>query len=58
MKTMLRDTSKFVAAAALAMVKFHEPSFDKVVEDVDLAELVSSEDVQAATEKVIKKFDI
>jgi hypothetical protein len=40
------------------MVKFHEPSFDKVVEDVDLAELVSSEDVQAATEKVIKKFDI
>jgi hypothetical protein len=47
MKTLLLDTSKFVAVAALVTVKFHESSFDlqKVAEDVDLDELVSSEDV-------------
>jgi hypothetical protein len=46
MKTLL-DTSKVAVAAALATMKFHKLSFDvqKVVEDVDLAELVSSEDV-------------
>jgi hypothetical protein len=41
-------------------MKFHESSFDlqKVAEDVDLAELVNSEDVQAAAKEVIKKFDL
>jgi hypothetical protein len=42
MKALLLDTSKLVTAAALAAVKYYEPSFDlqKVVEDIDLSELV------------------
>jgi hypothetical protein len=54
------DTSKFAVNTAAVMVKFHEPSFDlqKVAEDVDLAELVGSEDIQAAIDEVIKKFDL
>jgi hypothetical protein len=46
-------------AAALSTVKYHDPSFDlqKVLEDVDLSGLVGSEDVMAAAEEVVKKFD-
>jgi hypothetical protein len=60
MKALLFDTSKLVMVAALAVVKYHEPSFDlqKVAEDVDLPELVDCEDVQAAVEEVVKKFDL
>lgn len=60
MKTLLLDTNKIFVAAALATVKFHEPSFDlkKVAEDVDLAELVSGEDFQVTVEEVIKKFGL
>jgi hypothetical protein len=38
MMALLLDTSKLAAAAALAEVKYHQPSFDlhKVAEDVDL----------------------
>jgi hypothetical protein len=41
-------------------VKFHKLAFDlqKVAENIDLAELVGSEDVQAAAEVVIKKFNL
>jgi hypothetical protein len=41
------------------MVKFHEPSFDpqKVAKDVDLSGLVRREDIQAAIEEVVNKFD-
>jgi intergrase/recombinase len=47
MKTLLLDTSKLAAAATLATVKYHEPSFDlqKVAEDVNLSELVNREDI-------------
>jgi hypothetical protein len=47
MKTLLLDTSKLATATVLVTVKFHEPSFDlqKVVEDVDLSELVNHEDI-------------
>jgi hypothetical protein len=47
MKAPLRDTSKLAATATLAAVKYHEPSFDlqKVVEDVNLSELVDRADV-------------
>jgi hypothetical protein len=57
---LLLDTSKLAAAATLAAVKYHVPSFDlqKVAEDVDLSELVNHEDVQAAAEEVVKKFDL
>jgi hypothetical protein len=60
MKALLLGTSKLVAAAALAAVKYHKPSFDleKVVEDIDLLELVEREDVQAATEDAVKKFNL
>jgi hypothetical protein len=57
MRALLLDTSKLPAAAALATVKFHELTFDlqKVAKDVDLAELVNSEDIQAAAGEIIKK---
>jgi hypothetical protein len=60
MKTLLLDTSKLATTTMLAMVKYHEPSFDqhKVMEDVDLSELVNREDIQAAAEEVVKKFDL
>jgi hypothetical protein len=47
MKALLLDTSKLAAAATLAVVKYHEPSFDlqKVAKDVDLSELVDHADV-------------
>jgi hypothetical protein len=38
-------------------VKYHEPLFD-LQKDVDLSELVNCEDIQAAIEEVIKKFDL
>jgi hypothetical protein len=58
-KGLLLDTANLVAAAALSTVKYHDPSFDlqKVTEDVDLSGLVRHEDVVAATEEVVKKFD-
>jgi hypothetical protein len=58
-KVLLLDTAKLAAAAALSMVKYHDPSFDlqKVSEDMDLSGLVRREDVVAAAEEVINKFD-
>jgi hypothetical protein len=43
----------------LSTIKYHDPSFDlqKVSEDVDLSGLVRREDVVAAAEEVVKKFD-
>jgi hypothetical protein len=60
MKVLLLDTSRLTAAATLATVKFHEPTFDlqKVMEDVDLMELVASEDVRDTAEEIIKKVDL
>jgi hypothetical protein len=56
---LLLDNANLVAAAVLLMVKYHDPSFDlqKVSEDVDLSGLVRREDIVAATEEVLKKFD-
>jgi hypothetical protein len=47
------DTTKLAAATTLPKVKYHESSFDlqKIVEDIDLSELVNREEV-------IKKFDL
>jgi hypothetical protein len=60
MKVLLLDTSRLIVAATLATVKFHEPTFDlqKVTEDVDLMELVASEDVRDTAEEIIKKVDL
>jgi hypothetical protein len=60
MKALLLDNSKLATAAMLAAVKYHESSFHlhKVTEDVDLSELVNREDIQAAAEEVVKKFDL
>jgi hypothetical protein len=43
----------------LLTVKYHDLSFDlqKVSEDVDLSGLIRREDIVAAAEEVIKKFD-
>jgi hypothetical protein len=53
------DTAKVAAATALSTVKYHDLSFDlqKVSEDVDLSGLVRCEDVVAAAEEVVNKFD-
>jgi hypothetical protein len=58
-RDLLLDTAKLAAAMALLSVKYHEPSFDlqKVAEDVDLFGLVRREDIVAATEEVVSKFD-
>jgi hypothetical protein len=58
-KGLLLDTTNLAAAAALSTVKYHDPSFDlqKVSDDVDLSGLVRCEDIVAASEEVIKKFD-
>jgi hypothetical protein len=58
-KGLLLDTANLAAAAALSKVKYHDPSFDlqKVSEDVDLSGLVRREDIVAAAEEVVKKFD-
>jgi hypothetical protein len=48
-----------VAAAALSTMKYHDSSFDlqKVSEDIDLSGLVGREDIMAAAEEVVNKFD-
>jgi hypothetical protein len=58
-KDLLLDTANLLVAAALSMVKYHDPSFDlqKVSEDMDLSGLMRREDIVAAAEEVIKKFD-
>jgi hypothetical protein len=58
-KGLLLDTANLAAAAALSIVKYHDPSFDqqKVSKDVDLSGLVRREDVVAAAGEVVKKFD-
>jgi hypothetical protein len=58
-KGTLLDTAKLMAPTALSTVKYHDPSFDlqKVSEDVVLSGLVRHEDVVAAAEEVINKFD-
>jgi hypothetical protein len=58
-KGLLLDTANLATAAALSTVKYHDPSFDlqKVSEDMDLSGLIRREDVVAAAEEVVKKFD-
>jgi hypothetical protein len=58
-KGQLLDTANLAAAAALSMIKYHDPSFDlqKVSEDVDLSGLVRREDIVATAEEVVKKFN-
>jgi hypothetical protein len=58
-KGLLLDTANLAAAAALSTVKYHDPSFNlqKVSEDVDLSGIVRREDIVAAAEEVVKKFD-
>jgi hypothetical protein len=58
-KGLLLDTTNLAVAAALSTVKYHDPSFDlqKVSKDVDLSGLIRREDVVAALEEVVKKFD-
>jgi hypothetical protein len=58
-KGLLLDTANLAAAAALSMVKCHDPSFDlqKVSEYVYLSSLVRREDILAAAEEVVKKFN-
>jgi hypothetical protein len=58
-KGLLLDTANLAAAVVLSTVKYHNPSFDlqKVSEDVDLSGLIKREDVVAAAEEVVKKFD-
>jgi hypothetical protein len=58
-KGLLLDTANLAAAAALSTVKYHDPSFDrqKVSKDVDLSGLIKREDIVAAAEEVVKKFD-
>jgi hypothetical protein len=43
----------------LSTVKHHDPSFDlqKLSEDVDLSGLIRREDLVAAVEEVVKKFE-
>jgi hypothetical protein len=57
-RDLLLDTAK-LAATMLSTVKYHEPSFDlqKVAEDVNLSGLVRREDIMAATEQVVSKFN-
>jgi hypothetical protein len=58
-KGLLLDTANLVAAVALSTIKYHDPSFDlqKVSQDVDLSGLIRREDVAAAAEEVVNKFD-
>jgi hypothetical protein len=58
-KGLLLDTANLAAAAVLSTVKHHNPSFDlqKVSEDMDLSGLIRHEDIIAAAEEVVKKFD-
>jgi hypothetical protein len=59
LKGLLLDTANLAAATALSTVKYHSPMFDlqKVSEDVDLSGLIRREDVVAAAEEIVKKFD-
>ena len=59
-KTLLMDSGKLAAATAVATVKHHEPSFDlgKVKEELDLVQLVASEEIQAAADDIMKKIDL
>jgi hypothetical protein len=59
MKGLLLYTANLAAAAALSMVKYHNPSFNlqKVSEDVDLSSLVRRENIVEVAEEVVKKFD-
>jgi hypothetical protein len=58
-KGLLLDTANLAAAAVLSTVKYHDSSFDlqKVSKDVDLLGLIRREDIVAAAEEVVKKFD-
>jgi hypothetical protein len=58
-KGLLLDTAILAAAMELSTIKYQDPSFDlqKVSEDVDLSGLIRREDVVAAAEEVVKKFD-
>jgi hypothetical protein len=58
-KGLLLDTANLAVATALSTVKYHDLSFDlqKVSEDMDLSGLVRREDIVAAAEEVVKKFD-
>jgi hypothetical protein len=58
-KGLLLDTAKLAAVVALSMVKYHDPSFDlqKVSEEVDLSGSLRREDIMAAVEEVVNKFD-
>jgi hypothetical protein len=58
-KGLLLDTANLAATTALSTVKYHDLSFDlqKISEDVDLSGLVRCEDIVAAVEEVVKKFD-
>jgi hypothetical protein len=58
-KGLLPDTANLAVAMALSTVRYHDPSFDlqKVSEDVDLSGLIRHEDVVAAAEEVVEKFD-
>jgi hypothetical protein len=58
-KGLLLDTAKLAAAAVLSTVKYHDLSFhlQKVSEDIDLSGLVRREDIVAAAEEVVNKFD-
>jgi hypothetical protein len=58
-KGLLLDITNLAAVAALSTVKYHYPSFDlqMVSKDVDLSGLVRREDVVAAAEEAVKKFD-
>jgi hypothetical protein len=58
-KGLLLDTAKLVVAATMSVLKYHDPSFDlqKVSKDVDLFGLVRREDIVAAAEEVVKKFN-
>jgi hypothetical protein len=53
------DTTNLAAAVALSTVKYRDPSFDlqKVSLDMDLSGLLRREDIVAAVEEVVKKFD-
>jgi hypothetical protein len=58
-KLQVASRANLAAAAALSMIKYHDPSFDlqKVSEDVDLSGLVRREDIVATAEEVVKKFN-
>jgi hypothetical protein len=58
-KGLLLDTANLAAATTLSTVKYHDLSFDlqKVSVDVDLSGFIRCEDIVAAAEEVVKKFN-